>query len=93
MKADRSGWCVLRAFSEGARYPVLDNYAYATTSPIYFNIAGDKPRSPADADFFVAWLDRVTEAVSAYPDWNSDAEKAHVMKQLATARSMYLGMR
>src|SRR5260221_69550 len=33
-----SGWCLLRAWSEKAEYPVLDNYAYATTSPVYINV-------------------------------------------------------
>ena len=32
---DESGWCVLRAFSDKAEYPILDVYPYATTSPIY----------------------------------------------------------
>jgi len=35
-----SGWCVLRASSDKAEYPVLDNYVYATTSPIYVTIGG-----------------------------------------------------
>src|SRR5438477_189755 len=30
-----SGWCVLRAFTAKAEYPVLDNFVYATTSPVY----------------------------------------------------------
>jgi TolB protein len=86
----RSGWCVLRASSDGARYPVLDNYVYATTSPIYVTIAHEGPHSSADAQYFVAWIDRVTEATSAYPDWNSAEEKAHVLGQLAQARAVYL---
>ena len=35
-----SGWCVLRAWSDKSEYPVMDNYAYATTSPVYVTIAG-----------------------------------------------------
>src|SRR6204780_2526479 len=31
---DATGWCILRAFSEKAEYPILDLYPYATTSPI-----------------------------------------------------------
>lgn len=87
------GWCLLRASTDGARYPVLDNYVYATTSPIYVDIAGQKQRSPADADFFIAWIDRVAESTAAYPHWNSPLEKAHVMGQLAAARTAYLNMR
>jgi TolB protein len=89
----QSGWCLLRASTDGARYPVLDNYVYATTSPIYVDIGGQRPRSPADADFFVAWIDRVSESTAAYPDWNNAAEKAHVMAQLSRARMVYLEMR
>jgi TolB protein len=87
-----SGWCVLRAFSDAARYPVLDNYVYATTSPIYVNIAGAKPRSSEDAKYFAAWIDRMTEATSAYPDWNNDAEKRSVLSRLAQAKSVFVGL-
>jgi len=88
----QSGWCLLRASTDGARYPVLDNYVYATTSPIYVDVAGQRLRSPSDADFFVAWIDRVGESTAAYPEWNSPAEKAHVMAQLAAARNVYLNL-
>jgi hypothetical protein len=53
-------------------------------------IAHEGPHSSADAQYFVAWIDRVTEATSAYPDWNSAEEKAHVLGQLAQARAVYL---
>lgn len=87
-----SGWCVVRAASDGARYPVLDNYVYATTSPIYLDMAGRPQRSPDDARFFVSWVDRVTESVSTYPDWNSAAEKRHVLEKLAAAKAVFTAM-
>ena len=87
-----SGWCVARAASDTARYPVLDNYVYATTSPIYITVAGHAPRSPQDARYFAAWIDRMTETTSAYPDWNSAAEKQSVLARLDQARAIYLGM-
>jgi len=89
----QSGWCVLAASTDGARYPVLDEYVYATTSPIYVTIAGARPRSPQDAAFFSAWIERVSEATAAYPDWNNAAEKTHVMEQLSAARAVYQNMR
>ncbi len=88
-----SGWCVVRASSERAEYPVLDNYVYATTSPIYVTIAGQKPRSPEDAKYFVDWMDRVIGATSRYPDWNSAAEKEMVMKKLQQAKAVYQNLR
>jgi TolB protein len=85
----QSGWCVLRASSDRAEYPVLDNYVYATTSPIYINVGGKMPHSPEDAKYFAAWIDRVTEATAAYPDWNSAQEKAYVLGRLAEAKKVY----
>jgi TolB protein len=86
---EHSGWCVVRALSDKAEYPVLDNYVYATTSPIYVTIAGRKPKSPEDAKYFVAWVERVIEETSNYPDWNSEGEKKLVMERLAEAKAVY----
>ena len=87
-----SGWCLARASSDAGRYPVLDTYVYATTSPIYLTVAGQKPRSPGDARYFAAWIDRMTETTAAYPDWNSAAEKAGVLDRLAQARALFAGL-
>jgi hypothetical protein len=84
-----SGWCVLRAWSEKAEYPLMDNYAYATTSPIYVNVGGQKPRSPEDAKYFVAWIARTIETTAAYPDWNSPQEKELVLRRLREAKQIY----
>ncbi len=84
-----SGWCVLRASSDNAEYPVLDNYVYATTSPVYITIGGKAPRSQADAKYFAAWIDRMIDTTSHYPDWNSPAEKAFVLKRLLDAKIIY----
>jgi TolB protein len=88
-----SGWCVLRASTDKAEYPVLDNYVYATTSPIYVTIGGKKPRSPEDARYFVAWIERTMEETARYPDWNSAAEKEYVMGKLDGAKKIFEGMR
>lgn len=86
---NESGWCALRASSDGAEYPVLDNYVYATTSPVYVTIGGARPRSPEDAKYFAAWIARTIDTTSHYPDWNSAAEKEYVLKRLAEARAIY----
>ncbi len=71
-----SGWCVLRASTDAAHDEVLDNYVYATTSPIYVTIGGAAPRSPEDAKYFAAWMDRLSEAAASYPDWNNAGGEA-----------------
>jgi len=86
----RSGWCLLRAWSEKSEYPILDVYPYATTSPIYVNVAGSTPKSSEDAAYFVAWIDRLIESAKANQDWNTDAEKISVLKLLDQARNIYL---
>jgi hypothetical protein len=87
-----SGWCVLRAWSDKPEYPVLDKYAYATTSPVYVTIGGKRAYSKEDAQYFEAWIDRTIEVTEKYPDWNSPEEKQYVMKKLKDARAVYEGL-
>ena len=84
-----SGWCLLRAFTAHAEYPVLDNFVYATTSPVYVSVRSEKPRAPDDARFFEAWIDHLVATTDAYPDWNSPQEKAGVLQKLRSARAVY----
>ena len=88
-----SGWCLLRASSDAARDEVMDNYVYATTSPVYVSIGGAAPRSPEDARYFSAWTDRLAESAGRYPDWNNAAEKRGVLERIARAKALFEGMR
>jgi Periplasmic component of the Tol biopolymer transport system len=88
----KSGWCVLRAYSDHAEEPIMDIYPYGTTSPIYVTVAGEKPRSPEDAKFFSKWIERVREDASIHPDYNTPAEREHVLKVLDDAARVYAGM-
>jgi TolB protein len=87
-----SGWCVLRAWSEKAQYPVMDKYAYATTSPVYITIGGKRAFSKEDAEYFKAWIEQTIEITDQYPDWNSPEEKQGVMKILRQAEAIYQAM-
>ncbi len=88
----RSGWCLLRAWSERAEHPILDMYPYATTSPIYVKVAGSNPKPAEDAAYFVAWIGRMIDAAKSNTDWNTQAEKAAVLETLTSARKIYLQM-
>ena len=88
----RSGWCVLRAWSEKSEHPVLDLYPYATTSPIYITVEGSKPDRSEDAAYFVAWIDRMIDAAKTNQDWNNEAEKKAVLETLTSARRIYRHM-
>jgi TolB protein len=86
---DRSGWLLLRARADGPAYPTLDVYPYATTSPVYLTVGGQPTRSPEDARYFIAWIDRMRASVESHRDWNSDAERRETLEMLAQARAEY----
>ncbi len=83
---DASGWCVLRAFSDKAEYPILDLYPYATTSPVYVSVADAPVQSAADAAYFVAWIDRLIAAAGSNTSWNTEAETEAVLGMLREAK-------
>jgi len=86
----RSGWCLLRALSDKSEHPILDSFPYATTSPIYVTVQNSSPRPKDDAEYFIAWIDRLSSAAQAHTDWNTEAEKESVLKMLSDARAVYL---
>jgi hypothetical protein len=86
-----SGWLVLRAWNEGADPLIFDLYPYATTSPIYVEVAGKAPQSPQDGAYFVQWMDRVISAADARLDYNDAREKQATLEYLRAARAVYAG--
>ena len=89
ISASRSGWYLLRAWSEKAEPPVLDIYPFGTTSPVYLTIGDTPVRSAADAGFFLRWIDRLEAAVNAHTGWNSTAERREVLGHLQQAREEF----
>jgi Tol biopolymer transport system component len=90
LPAESSGWYVLRAWADRPRLPVLDLYPFASTSPVYVAVAGQPVRSPADAAWFVRWVDRVIAAAAAHTGWNTPGERAATLQQLQRAREEYV---
>jgi hypothetical protein len=86
---DRSGWCILRAYADRAEYPILDLYPYATTSPVYINVAGEPAHNPADAQYFVAWVDRLITAARQSSSWNTEQEKQEVLSLFQKAKDNF----
>jgi len=85
-----SGWYVLRAWAERPVHPVLDLYPFASTSPIYLQVGGDRVRSREDAAFFVRWVERVAAAAEAHGGWSSPQEKQRVLADIAAARAVFV---
>jgi hypothetical protein len=85
----QSSWCLLRAWADKAEHPILDLYPYATTTPIFINVAGSSLHSKEDAEYFIAWMDRLIAAANESQYWNNPQEKEHVLSTLRSAREVY----
>ena len=85
----RSGWYVLRAWSDRPALPILDLYPFGSTSPIYVRVGREQVRSREDAEFFVRWIDRLDQAARAHEAWNAAEEREHVLGLLARGRAVY----
>jgi TolB protein len=72
--------------------PVLDAFPYATTSPVYVRVVGSEPRSTEDAQYFLAWVDRMISSTESNTNWNTAAEKVAVLDLLRKARAVYAGL-
>lgn len=84
-----SAWITLRAWSEGARHPLLDMFPLGTTSPVYVLLGGAPIRSPDDARYFGRWVDRLIAVATAHPGWNSAAERDGSLAILRRARAEF----
>ena len=86
---DGSGWLLLRAWNDGSHPLVFDLYPYATTGPVYLTVGGAAPRSAEDAEYFIAWIERIRESAGEHPDYNNDAERAAILGHLDEARRVF----
>lgn len=92
VRVDGSGWLLLRAWNEGSHPLVFDLYPYGTTSPVYVTVGGERPHSTDDAEYFIAWIERIRESAANHPDYNTPAERAAVLEHLDRAQRVYEGM-
>ena len=91
--ADKSGWYLARAYSSRPRLPVLDLYPFASTSPIYVEI-GSAPKScGADAEYFLRWIDLLSQRVRADTSWNTAWEKDRTLAIISRAHEEFIRRR
>ncbi len=70
---------------------MLDDYVYATTSPIYVNVEGSVPKPADDAAFFIAWIDRLVASDKRQQELEYDRGKRSPFCRCWTqARQVYV---
>lgn len=89
VRVDGSGWLLLRAWNDSSHPLVFDLYPYGTTGPVYVTSAGEPPRSTEDAEYFLAWIERIRESAADHPDYNTAAERAAILGHLDEARRVF----
>ena len=90
---DRSGWLLLRAWNERSNRLIFDLYPYATTTPVWITVDGETPRSEADADYFIAWMERLMAAATGHPDYNTADEREAILAHFEAAKARFAACR
>jgi hypothetical protein len=84
---ERSGWIALRA--SGAPHADQPNgVVFAHTSPIYVEVPDRPALAREDAEYFLAWIDRLAADIQRRERIPA-RQRAHVESQLSAARNAY----
>ncbi len=89
IKVKGSAWILVRAWNDKSHPDVFDLFPFATSNPVFIDVAGTPLWSTEDANYFVRWIDRVKEAVNSHPDFNTDEEKNTILAAINKARAVY----
>jgi len=90
---DRNGWYLARAYSTRPRLPVLDLYPFASTSPVYVRMDNAPTSCGEDAEYFLRWIDLVSQRVRADTNWNTPSERDRVLEIISRAHQEFIRRR
>jgi len=93
LTVDRPGWYLARAYASAPRIPVLDLYPFASTSPVYVSMGNAAPTCGADAEYFLKWIDLLSQRVRADTNWNVAAERDRALAQISRAHQEFIRRR
>jgi TolB protein len=83
-----SDWFALAV--EGPQFDYFDaTYLLAGSSAVRVYAGDRKIRDRQSAEYFMKWIDILTDQTKEWPWWRSEAEKAHVFSQYQEARRVY----
>jgi Tol biopolymer transport system component len=85
----KSGWIAARVTGPERLHLLMDSYVYAHTSPIYLTKGNESPSSPADARYFLKWIDRVLVLLQESEAFDTKAQKEEVIEVWRKGREVY----
>ena len=88
-----TGWLLLRAWSDNASPHIFDIYPYATTNAVFFRSPDAATHCGPDADYFIAWLDRLETAAGTHDGYNTATERDATLNEIREARQIFSGRR
>jgi hypothetical protein len=93
LAVDGDSWLLLRAWNDKTSPDVFDLYPYATTNPVFLDVGGETASCGADADYFIAWINRIRDSAAVHPDYNTDVERQLVLSHLDDAIEVFRARR
>jgi hypothetical protein len=86
VKIEQAGWLAVRCASANTSFPVGSTLV-AHSNPIYVEMPGHPPDARADAEYFLAWIDRLESDLRRRDRIPVGLE--HVRSQIEAARAFY----
>ena len=85
----RSGWIAARVIGPGAQHLTMNKYVYAHSNPVRLMRGTEAPSSPADARYFLTWIDRVMALMEERNTFYTPEEKEAVFAVWRKGREVY----
>ena len=88
-----TSWFLARAFSSKPVLPILDLYPFASTSPVYVAVGNAPTACGQDAEYFLRWINLLSQRVRADTSWNTSAERAQTLDLISRAHQEFIRRR
>jgi TolB protein len=88
-----NSWYLARAYSAAPRLPILDLYPFASTSPVYVTVGNSPPACGADAEYFLRWINLLSQRVRADTNWNTASERERTLAVISRAHEEFIRRR
>ena len=89
LRINNSSWITLQVSASNGIHPIDAAFPQATTNPIWIMVGKRPVRSKISANYFINWIDKLSQMAFSHPGWRSQREREHVLEQFREAREIY----